>query len=146
MCEQCNYSDLLARAGLEINANRLHVMEVVGANQYPLTAMDVFQTVARTQPINRVTVYRILDTLVEHKILEKISTGGRAAHYGIAPNENHAPHPHFYCTGCGQLDCLMPESLTVNSQNLLKTFPGHVEKIDIRVEGICRNCLRQKSL
>lgn len=145
MCDQCDYNELLVRAGLEVNANRLHVMEVIGANQFPLTAADVFHTVGRTQAMNRVTVYRILDTLVELKILEKITIGGRAAHYGLAPNENHPAHPHFYCKICGKLDCLTPESLSVNSENLLKTFPGQVEKIDICVEGICRNCLRRKS-
>lgn len=144
MCDQCDYTELLDCAGLEVNANRLHVMEVIGTNQYPLTAADVFQTVGRTQRINRVTVYRILDTLVEHKILEKIRIGGRAAHYGLAPNENHPAHPHFYCTSCGQLDCLTPECLSINNDNLLKTFPGQVEKIDVQVVGVCRNCLRRE--
>lgn len=145
MCDQCDYNELFNEAGLDVNANRLHVMEVIGGNKYPLTAADVFQTIERTQSINRVTVYRILDTLVEHKIVEKITTGGRAAYYGIAPNEHHAQHPHFYCTSCGLMDCLAPESLSVDSENLLKTFSGQVERIEIRVEGICRNCLRLKS-
>lgn len=141
MCDQCNYNELLEGAGLDSTANRLHVMQVIGSNNSPLTAAEVFRTVERTQPINRVTVYRILDILVEKSILEKISSGGRAAYYGMAPNEHHAPHPHFYCTNCGLIDCLSPESLSINSDNLHKTFPGEVGKIEVRVEGICKRCV-----
>jgi Fur family ferric uptake transcriptional regulator len=143
MCNQCNYSELIEAAGLEPTLNRIHLMEVIGSNNAPLTAAELFHTVERTQPINRVTVYRILDILVEKSLVERISTGGRAAHYGIAPNEHHEPHPHFYCTNCGLIDCLNPESLSVNSEILDKTFPGEVERIEVRVEGICKRCVKQ---
>ena len=141
MCDQCNYHELLETAGLEATTNRLHVMQVIGSNSSPLTAAEVFRTVERTQSINRVTVYRILDLLVENNILEKISSGGRAAYYGMAPNEHHAPHPHFHCTSCGLIDCLNPESLSIDSDNLRKTFPGEVGRIEIRVEGTCKRCV-----
>lgn len=142
MCEQCNYGQLLNNAGLEATANRLHVMQVVGGNSCPLTAAEIFHTIGRTQPINQVTVYRILELLVEQNLLERITIGGRAAHYGMAPNAHHAPHPHFICSKCAAVDCLSPECLSVDMENLRKTFPGEVERIEVRVEGICRNCLK----
>ena len=144
MCEQCDYGELLESAGLEATANRLLIMEVIGSNSYPLTIMEVLNTVERTQAINRVTVYRILDLLVEKHLLERIRAGGRAAYFGIAPNANHPQHPHFYCTKCGLINCLSPESLTVHSENFQKTFPGSIQRIEIRVEGICNTCLKQK--
>lgn len=143
MCDQCNYSKLLNDVGLDATPNRLHVLEVIGSNNYPLTAADVFATIDRTHSINRVTVYRILDLLVEKNILEQISSGGRAAYYGLAPNEHHMPHPHFYCTSCGMMECLSPDSLVVRSENLLKYFSGTVSRIEVRVEGLCRNCVKQ---
>lgn len=145
MCDQCNYTILLESSGLEPTLNRLRVLEVVGGNGYPLTATDIYNTVERTQQINRVTVYRILDLLVEKQIIERLSVGGRAAYYGIAPNENHSPHPHFYCTSCGQMDCLTPGSLDVNLDNFEKTFPGQIGRVEVRVDGLCKNCLKQKT-
>ena len=68
---------------------------------------------------------------------------GKAAYFGLAPNEHHAPHAHFYCSKCGQMDCLRPEVLRVDADYLQKTFPGQIEKVEIRVDGICKNCLRQ---
>lgn len=145
MCSQCNYSNLLKNCGLEPTTNRLHILEVIGDTPYPLSATDVHTTVKRSQAINRVTVYRILELLVENNILERLSTGGRAAHFGMAPNEHHSRHPHFYCTQCGQMDCLHPQSLAVDTGNLRKTFPGEIGRIEIRVDGICKNCLKNQS-
>ena len=142
MCHQCNYEKLITSANLEPTANRLSVLEVVGNNSFPLSASDIFKTLTRSSTINRVTVYRILDLLVEHEIVDRISTGGRAAYFGLAPNAHHKPHPHFYCKICGQMDCLNPESLTVNTDPLRKTFPGRIDKVEVRVDGICKNCAK----
>ena len=142
MCNQCNYRELLHQAGLEITENRLRVLEVVGSNNYPLPAADIYATLARSRRINRVTVYRILDLLVDKELVERISTGGRAFYYGLAPNEHHRPHPHFYCLRCGRMDCLQPESMDIDADAFLKTFPGRIDKVEVRVDGICRNCMK----
>jgi Fur family ferric uptake transcriptional regulator len=141
MCINCDYRGLLESAGLEPTTNRLRVMEIIGNNRFPLTAADILSTVERSQSINRVTVYRILDLLVDRKLVERLSAGGRAAHYGLAPNDNHAPHHHFFCTRCGRMDCLNPGSIYLSSDSLRKTFSGQIERIEIRVDGVCRNCL-----
>jgi Fur family transcriptional regulator, ferric uptake regulator len=142
MCHQCDYRKMLASSDLEATENRLHVLEVVGNNRFPLSAADIFSTLERSTSINRVTVYRILDLLVDHEIVERLSTGGRAAYYGLAPNEYHKAHPHFYCKSCGQMDCLNPESLSVDTNPLWKTFPGRIDKVEVRVDGICKNCIK----
>ena len=142
MCLQCDYRGLLHRSRLEATDNRLRVLEVVGNNSYPLSAGDIFQTLQRSTPINRVTVYRILDLLVARGLVDRISTGGRAAYYGLAPNEHHRPHPHFYCKRCGQMECLNPDSLTLAGDAFQKTFPGQIDKVEVRVDGICKNCMR----
>lgn len=142
MCNQCNYENLLQATHLDATENRLRVLEVVGNNSYPLSAADIFKTLERSGTINQVTVYRILDLLVDNGLVERISTGGRAFYYGLAPNENHHPHPHFYCKRCGQMDCLNPDSLDVDTEGLWKTFPGRIDKVEVRVDGVCKNCLR----
>ncbi len=144
MCQNCDYENILGTAGLDATANRMHILEAIGNNNYPLTAMEIFNIIDRSQSINRVTVYRILDLLVEKKVLEKLSVGSRAAYYGLAPNENHAPHPHFYCTRCGQMNCLHSESINIDADKLKKTFAGEINRVEVRVDGICKNCLKQQ--
>ena len=142
MCNLCDYETLLNEAGLEPTPNRIAVLEVIGGNQYPLSAGDIHKTLDRTNSINRVTVYRILDLLVEHGTVDRLSTGGRAFYYGLAPNEHHQAHAHFYCKRCGQMDCLTPESLTVDTSSILKIFSGRIDKVEIRIDGVCKNCLK----
>ncbi len=144
MCEKCNYSEMLSRAGLSPTAHRIRVMEVIGNNNYPLSAQEIYDTVQRNQSINRVTVYRILDFLVENGLVDRIS-GGRASFFGLAPNDNHLPHPHFYCRQCGCVNCLSPRSISMDITSLERIFPGKIDNVEIRVDGVCKNCLRINS-
>lgn len=145
MCMNCDYQGLLESAGLEPTSNRIRVLEVIGNNRVPLTAADILATVERSHSINRVTVYRVLELLVEHKLVERLSAGSRAAHFGLAPNDNHAPHHHFFCTSCGRMDCLNPGSIDLSSELLKKTFSGQIDRIEIRVDGVCGSCLKSTS-
>jgi Fur family ferric uptake transcriptional regulator len=143
VCQHCNYGELLMGRDLEPLANRLRVLEVIGGNSSPLSAQDIFTTLSRTSSINRVTVYRILDTLVDKGLVERLSAGGRSLVYGLAPNENHPAHPHFHCRSCGALQCLQPGSLTVDLRGIERSFAGEIQSVEVRVDGICKNCLRK---
>ncbi len=145
MCRNCNYTEMLQASGLSSTANRLKIIEIVGNSDNPLRAQEIHDTLRQTGAINRVTVYRILDLLVERGLIEKMSSGDRSFHFGLAPNENHRPHPHFYCRRCGSLKCLQPESFPVDLQALQKSHPGRIEAVEIRVDGICMRCLHRET-
>jgi Fur family transcriptional regulator, ferric uptake regulator len=120
----------------------VRVLEVVGGNASPLSAQDIFSILNRTAGINRVTVYRILDLLVGKGLVERLSGGGRRQLYGMAPNPNHPAHPHFHCRRCGELQCLQPGSLTVDLAGVERSFAGEVHAVEVRLEGVCRSCLK----
>ncbi|MCF6249189.1 MAG: transcriptional repressor [Desulfobacula sp.] len=144
MCDNCNYNQLLSSANLDATEKRLRVLEIIGNNTYPLSASDIHDTLDRHKPINRVTVYRILDLLVKNKVVDRISTGGRSACYGLAPNDHHKAHPHFYCKSCGRMDCLGPETVAVEFNKFKNIFPGRIDKVEMRLDGICKNCLKKR--
>jgi Fur family transcriptional regulator, ferric uptake regulator len=141
MCDQCNYPEMLSSAGLSPTAHRIRVMEVIGNNNDPLNAQEIYETLQRSRPINRVTVYRILDSLVGNGLVDRIS-GGRASFFGLAPNANHLPHPHFYCRQCGRMNCLKPRSISMDMTSFERIFPGKIDNVEIRVDGVCKYCLR----
>lgn len=143
MCLHCNYPELLQSGGLDPTPNRVRVLAAVGNNPSPIRAQEIFATVSRTAAINRVTVYRILDLLVEKGLAERLSTGGRSRLYGIAPNANHPAHPHFHCRRCDALQCLEPGSLTVDTGEIRRSFAGEIRAVEVRVEGICSLCLKK---
>jgi len=143
MCERCNYQKILEKVGIKPTKHRLAVLQVLGTASHPLTAQDVFDALQACRTINRVTVYRILESFVEGGVVDKISAGDRSFRYGLAPNENHPQHAHFYCRLCGLMACLPPESLPLPSQSASSVMPGIVEKYEIRLDGVCHQCRRR---
>jgi len=133
---------MLAAAGLNATSHRFRILEVIGDNSAPLNAQEIFDILQRSRSINRVTVYRILDSLVDTGLIKRIS-GGRASFYGLAPNTHHQPHPHFYCRQCGQMNCLTPQCIAMDTTSLERIFPGKIDNVEIRVEGVCKNCLKR---
>ena len=142
MCQHCDYSNFLEACGLGHTPNRHRVLEVIGNNTSPLSAQQIYEILNRTDNINRVTVYRILDLLVDNGLVDRINGGGRSFVYGLAPNKNHPAHPHFFCKSCGNLECLNPQSLNVDLQPMQRTFAGLIEHVEVRVDGVCKNCLK----
>jgi Fur family transcriptional regulator, ferric uptake regulator len=142
VCHQCDYSELLKARELGVTRKRLRVLEVIGSHNFPLSAGDIYKTLECNTAINRVTVYRILDLLVDRGLVQRLSGGGRSYVYGLAPNEYHPAHPHFYCKSCGHMECLTPQSLNVDTQPMQHTFRGLIENVEVRVDGVCKTCLQ----
>jgi Fur family ferric uptake transcriptional regulator len=141
MCHQCNYPKMLSQAGLRATPHRFGVLEIIGNSNTPLSAQKIFTALQRRQAVDRVTVYRILDNLVEKELVERIS-GGRAYFYGLAPNAFHQRHPHFFCRRCGRINCLNPESITADLHTFQRAFGGQIDSVEIRVDGVCKQCLK----
>ena len=140
MCHRCDYKGLLEHSGLGHTVNRLRVLEIIGNRSHPLSAHEIIEELNKTQEVNRVTVYRILDLLVEKRLVERISAGDRSFRYGLAPNANHKPHSHFYCLECGEMECLSPDQINLDTQSLQGSFLGLIERVEVRFDGICREC------
>ena len=142
MCQRCNYREMLDVMDLGATPNRLRVLEVIGGNPSPMGAQAIYETLSRAANINRVTVYRILDLLTAKGLVTRLSGLGRGLVYGLAPNENHPPHPHFQCRSCGALQCMQPVNLNMDLRDVQRTFPGKITGVDIRVSGTCGICLK----
>jgi Fur family ferric uptake transcriptional regulator len=142
MCDQCDYVGFLSDSGLGQTAHRLRVLEIIGASRHPLSAQEIIETMNTTQEINRVTVYRILDLLVDKRLVERISSGDRSFRYGLAPNVNHEAHAHFYCIECKEMACLSPDHVDLSMESLERSFAGLIERVEVRLDGICQDCRR----
>lgn len=143
MCDRCDYEVLLEDSGLGHTVNRLRVLEIIGNRSHPPSAQEIIEELNKTQEVNRVTVYRILELLVEKKLVERFSAGDRSFRYGLAPNANHLPHSHFYCVECGEMECLSPDQINLDTQPLKRSFLGLIERVEVRFDGICEDCRRQ---
>lgn len=133
--------DLLERRGLDPTPFRLAVLEAVRDSRHPLRAQEVLELLREKLSINRVTIYRILDLLVEKGLVERISSGDRSFRYGLSPLAHGRPHAHFYCRNCGHMECLRPEEVNFDLEGLEAGVSGQIEKVEIRLDGTCDQCI-----
>jgi Fur family ferric uptake transcriptional regulator len=125
----------LAERGLEPTRNRTLVLDAVLQAEHTVTPPELLATLGRA--MNKVTLYRILDLLVERGLIERHSGAGRAYHYCSGSG-----HGHFHCTRCGRMRCLhLPEG-TLDMALLAQAAGGSVESVELRLDGVCDECAR----
>ncbi|NLH43428.1 MAG: transcriptional repressor [Planctomycetes bacterium] len=88
--------------------------------------------------LNKVTVYRTLDSLAEAGLVHRAFLQNRAWHFELADHCSEKQcHPHFTCTNCGVTRCMTDISLP------LAKIPqkGYViSRQQVRLEGLCPAC------
>lgn len=126
MKSRAEIRDLIASRGLKITPQRLRVMEAIyELNNHP-TAENIIDFVRVNDPnIASGTVYKVLDTLVENKLIVKVKTERDVMRYdGIL-----SAHHHLYCRECDYIEDYYNEKL----DGLLKQFfeENHIDNFTI---------------
>jgi Fur family ferric uptake transcriptional regulator len=86
--------------------------------------------------LDRVTVYRVLDWLVDSGLAHKNVDAGRVFRFSAASVGEHAAHVHFRCELCGGVYCL-DASLPVAPE----LPPGFsLTRMDFDLRGTCVRC------
>ncbi|MEF7612750.1 Fur family transcriptional regulator [Aquincola sp. MAHUQ-54] len=126
----------LADAGLRVTAARLAVLEAVESAQAAVSHADIEAALA--EPLDRVTLYRTLDSCVEAGLLTKSVGSDRVSRFALlSPNGgDHAEHAHFHCDDCGRVYCL--PSRPPRPPAVPDGFA--VEGVDLHVHGHCAAC------
>jgi Fur family ferric uptake transcriptional regulator len=93
---------------------------------------------------DRVTIYRVLDRLVEEEFIHRIINVNGVVNYAPCKQCNHFTdnltmerhkHLHFSCLKCGVITCL-------NDQRLLFNLPENylVKEYQLTISGLCPGC------
>lgn len=144
MCHQCDYPDLLRSVGLSPTPRRERVLEIIGNHQGVLRASEILAVVRKRISIDRVTLYRILDLLVEKRLVQRLSAGDRTFRYGLAGTSRHPDHAHFHCVRCGLMECLDPGSVPLEVNRSAHLQSMRIERMEIRLDGLCQRCRSQE--
>jgi Fur family ferric uptake transcriptional regulator len=88
--------------------------------------------------LDRVTLYRALDWLAEHRLAHRVSDADGIHRYGPSLSQDQHRHPHFQCMRCGFTTCL--EKTKNASIRLPEGFS--LDEVEILVKGLCKSCTR----
>ncbi len=88
------------------------------------------------QGMDRAAVYRNLNDLSDATLVRRADYGDHVWRYEVAHDESHV---HFVCTGCGVVQCLPKNTVTVNSGN---GAPRALDQnVEINISSSCDACL-----
>ncbi len=128
-------SSKLNEKGLKVTPQRIAIFEaIMKLNNHP-TADDILEYIRKNHPnIATATVYKVLDTLVENRLIKKVKTDRNIMRYdGI--NEKHH---HLYCPKNDLLEDYFDEDL----DKLLKEYFKNkklkgfkIEEIGLQIRG-----------
>ena len=96
-------------------------------------------------PVNRVTVYRMLDRFAAAGLLQKQVDAARVTRYALAPQGEEGAAPRFECDDCHRQFRLSQGAAKVQKalQQMLQALAtaGHESlAVDVAVHGRCADC------
>lgn len=123
----------IQRAGGKVTQPRLVVFVALLDSRQALNHGDVRELLP---DLDRVSLYRTLDWLLQHELVYRMTGEDGQQRYGASIQVEQHHHPHFSCVDCGATSCLpavagLPIQLP----------PGYrLQQVDIVVKGQCQEC------
>jgi Fur family ferric uptake transcriptional regulator len=130
----------LAIAGLKRGGARSRIIDVLAEQSCALTAIEVEDRLRRAgTPTARASIYRVLDLLVEHGLVERVVVGeGQARFERLHPSGQH--HHHLVCDQCGRLVAFDDPGLERAIDRLSDRLGVRVESHEVLLRGDCGLC------
>lgn len=132
-------NNILKQNKLSVTANRKKILQLFFENNGALAHGDIEKKTG--EQIDRVTVYRTLQSFVEKGIIHTIPTSDNSIKYALCKDEcaeghHHDHHIHLVCNICNNTLCL-DDVVTPE----IKLPQGYIMlQADVVVKGICKNC------
>ena len=125
--------------GARVTMARVRVLAILMESRRALSHHDIESRIGPDE-IDRVTVYRVLDWLVESRLVHRLAGSDRAWRFATIQDEhaNLGPHGHFQCNDCGRTYCLGDAEGGLQGVKVPGGFGA--ESIDLTGRGTCADC------
>ncbi len=129
-------AERLKAAHLRVTTARVSILELLEAQAVPMAHTEIL---SRVPDLDRVTLYRVLDALVEADLVHRVQ--GIDAVWRFCAHANDVTgcpggHPHFMCERCGAMVCLTDQVLP-HVDTPRGSVVSHKQMLLV---GICETC------
>ncbi|MEC5384990.1 transcriptional repressor [Uliginosibacterium sp. H3] len=130
-------ADRIRALGARATPARVAVMRLLDAAERALTHHDI-ELALEGSGFDRVTLYRVLDWMVESGIAHRVTDAQRVFRFSKAATDApaHDRHAHFRCEDCGKVFCL--DDVPVTRPALPKGFSSSA--VELSITGHCGHC------
>lgn len=138
-CPSHHADELIHATGGRVTAARSRVLSVLLNAERALTHQEIATRLAKGGEMDRVTLYRTLDWLVEQALAHRVSGEDRTWRFNATGEREPHDHAHFRCARCGRVFCLGDLSTAFAVQ-----LPGgfRSQHIELTIKGVCADCAR----
>ena len=137
---QHDLEHLLQEAGLKKTKARLYVLGKIADSKWALSHKELEDLAPKE--LDRVTIYRTLNSFEEQGIIHKILNDEGTSHFAMCAHtcdhhHHHDNHVHFHCSNCKKIYCL--DDFNVSNISVPQGFK--VKTSDLKLEGNCAECI-----
>ncbi|MFA6105644.1 MAG: transcriptional repressor [Patescibacteria group bacterium] len=133
---------LLRERGERITPARRKIVEIFFDAKKPLTAAELALNLKKARvKSDKTTVYRQIEDLVIHGILEEVRFEDRVKRYELSLGWHHH---HLVCVSCGKVaDVELAEDLGKQKNIIFKKYKFQVLRHSLEFFGQCRSCSKK---
>ncbi|MGI8921704.1 MAG: Fur family transcriptional regulator [Solirubrobacteraceae bacterium] len=133
---------VLERAGHHRGGARDAVIDLLAAQRCALSALEIEDALrAADRRVGRASIYRVLELLAHHRLIQRIELGDAAARYELAaPDGDH--HHHLLCERCHRVVPFNDPGLERSIERLSGRLGFAVAEHDVVLHGACAHCAR----
>ena len=134
--EDASQIDRIHALGARATPARIAVLRLLEAAEQALSHREIEEALGTG--FDRVTLYRVLDWLVESGLSHRVADAERVFRFSLASpgSAAHKEHAHFRCEGCGKVFCLA--DIPVPAPALPAGFSG--KAVEYCITGQCARC------
>jgi Fur family transcriptional regulator, ferric uptake regulator len=134
---------VLRKAGHHRGAARDELIELLARQDCALSAIEIEAALRRgdrdCRPVGRASVYRVLELLHDHDLINRLDVGDGVARYELVdPAGEH--HHHLLCDRCGQLVPFHDRGLERSIDQLSDRLGFNTKDHEVILRGDCPEC------
>ncbi|HET8980540.1 MAG TPA: Fur family transcriptional regulator [Solirubrobacteraceae bacterium] len=135
--------EVLQQAGHQRGAARDTLIDLLSRQTCALTALEIEDALRRSdhggRPVARASVYRVLELLQDHDLINRLDLGDGVARYELVdPAGEH--HHHMVCDSCGQLVPFHDPALERSISRLSDRLGFRTKDHEVTLHGHCPAC------
>lgn len=131
----------LRTAGYRLGSARTLVIELLGRQRCCITAQEIHDALhASGQTTGLASVYRIVDTLAEQGLVQRVDIGDGIARYEPSGSAFDDHHHHLVCDACGKVEAFSDDRLETAIRRVQERSGFVVEAHEVVLRGACATC------
>ena len=129
---------MIRQCGGRVTAGRVRILTILLAEQQAITHREIEQRLLGKLPLDRVTLYRVLEWLANKQLIHKVVSDDRVWRFHANHELHSHQHAHFKCTSCASVICL---DELLNERDWSLPIGYQFQEIELTVKGLCAKCV-----